>query len=315
MMNCLRKTVLLTGIISLPLQAQQSVELSWQRDSAAEVKHSGEDFAVDQLAISGKLYRYQAGAEQFNAGLNLQRTRFDWAGGNQLDETHWWLGVPLNYRQKRSGNTEFIARLEPGLMASRKELNQKALFANAELSGRVYVNPAMFWQLGVVVDRSFGDANVYPLAAFAWKPDSITEVQIGFPYSKIYARWSDTFSTYAKLQPSGGVWRIDPQVAAGVAPEPEQPPIEAPEPEPPVDNDEDANAGAADTNGNGVTQASKRLKYQSWQLALGTKVHWRKDVWINAETGYHFDRKLEQAGVSLRPENALYWKLALQLEF
>lgn len=303
--------------LAFPVNAQ-NVELSWQRDKAADSKDKTGEFAMDELAVKANLLTYQDSQESMKAGLNFKRTSMDWSASNALDDTYVWLGVPINYTQKRSSNTELVAFLEPGVMASRDELNQKAIFANAALSARVYMGNNAFWQLGALVDRKFGDARVYPLAAIAWKPDAITEVQLGFPYSQVHARWSDSFSTYAKVQPNGGLWRV------GTTAVTENPPTEQnPDEEPaPPEEDEDANEEPTDEPNEpqdqiptSTSSASKKLKYQSWQLAIGTNVHWRDGFWLNAEAGYQFDRHLQQAGVNFRAEDAIYWKLGLKVEF
>lgn len=299
-----------SSILSLQAYAH-SAEVSWQRERAAEVKQDkNASFAMNEIAAKVGLYQHRAAAESFAVGLQYKRTSFDW-NAQGLDENYVWFGVPLNYQQQRSKNVELIARIEPGVMSTGHSIDKKNIYANAELSGRVHVHKSMFWQLGAVVDRSFGDARVYPLAAFAWKPDAITEVQLGFPYSQVHARWNNSFSTYAKVQPNGGMWRLkDITQAAAPNPDPDVPPEEPPvDPEPPVDGEEE--------NGNSTTVASdsKKLRYQSWQFAFGSNLHWRDGLWLNAEAGYHFERKLEQTGLHIRPKDALYWKIGLKVEF
>ena len=252
-------------------------------------------------------------------GANVARTDFSWSGSGlpALDNSFYWLGVTLDYRQKRGNNMEFLVLVEPGLKADSDNLNGKSFTANAQLSGRYYSHKTRFWEVGVVVDRRFGDDNAYPMLAFGWKPDHMTEVKIGFPYSEIHARWNKEFSTYARIKPAGGLWKTDPlSVSAnpgtgtpgengGGTPEPPETGQETPGTDPGTPNNV-----AGDTN-----RSSKKVAYKSWQVGAGAELHWRNAIWLNAEGGMMVDRSIEAAGVESKIKDGLYWQVGMRVQF
>src|SRR5690554_5216998 len=162
--------------------------------------------------------------QQYGQSLIVQvadtRSQFDWQGTDALNDSYYWLSVPLSYRQKRTPDTEFIVKLEPGVMGVRGGIGKSNFNVNAEVSGRFYSSGASFWQIGAMVNREFGDARAYPLLAYAWKPDAVTEVKVGFPYSQIQVMWRPEFSTYARLQPAGGLWLQEVSAGAGAGDDP-----------------------------------------------------------------------------------------------
>lgn len=308
----------------------QTAHIEWQRDQAKAPKSgAGEDFSYDTLSVKVPVHQWQGVGERLNAGVSISRTQFDWQGTSAVTDSYYALSIPLDYRQRRDSNTELVVKLEPGLVGVRSGLSNSHFNVNAEISGRFYTSSSSFWQVGALVDRQFGDAKAYPLLAYAWQPDGITEVELGFPYSQIQVMWRPEFSTYARLQPAGGLWLQDIQATAdagagndaGAGDDPagdagadagadENPDAGADAP----DAGEDAgdNANAEHSNGAG----SDKLKYQSWQFATGAEFLWRNNVWLNAEAGYLFARNihaLDDSGqaVSARPANSLYWQLGL----
>lgn len=296
----------------------ESVSLTWHKERAADLKDdNASHFSLSQVAVSADVFTWQGQQEQLHVGANLVRSEFDWSGTTALDSSYYWLGVPLKYSQKRSANTEVHARLEPGFMSTRDGVNKDSFFVNADLSLRFYYSQSGYGQLGAIVDRSFGDAKVYPLAVWAFKPDNITEVKLGFPYSSIQANWNSSVSTYAQVKPAGGLWiagKLHSRVAgdnnAGEADnEGEGEPEDAnPDQE---ENDPGADSGAGAT----ASASSDKIKYQNWQVAVGSRFHWRDGAWLTAETGYLFNREIQALATTAKPENALFWRIGLTLEF
>lgn len=298
------------GAFSLPVWAS-SVNLSWHKEPSADIKKDNDaaQFYLNQITLAADLFDWQGQQEALQVGANLQRSEIDWGDEAVFDESYYWLGVPLRYRQVRSANTEIHARLEPGFMGTQDGIKKESFFVNGDLSLRFYRNMHSYAQLGLIVDRSFGDAKAYPLAMVAFKPDNITEVKLGFPYSSIQANWSSSFSTYAKVKPAGGMW-----IAAKAKPSTT---TDNPSEEGADGGDEDTDVQPDENDGQTVASSSnsKKIKYQSWQLGVGSNIHWRDGTWLNAEVGYLFQREIRALGVSAKPKNALFWQVGLKFEF
>lgn len=294
-----------------------SVSLSWHKERAAEIKgDNSANFSLTQVAFMADFQAWQSAQENLRAGVNITRSDIDWANSSVVDDSYYWLGIPLNYRQTRSANTEVHVRLEPGLMSTRDNLKKDSFFVNADVSMRFYYSASSYGQLGAIVDRSFGDANVYPLALWAFKPDNITEVKLGFPYSSVHAHWNSSFSTYMQLKPAGGLWlagKATAELDAGGGNE--------------GGNDDNAGEGEGDADGEGeagnnddggvptAKSVSDKIKYQTWQVAVGSRLHWRDGAWLSAEAGYLFERKFQALDEVTKPENTLFWQLGLTVNF
>lgn len=311
----------LNGLLVLILFSSSAVAetayIKWQRDKAKAPKDGlGNSFAYDELSVAVPVAQWQQDDERLSTQLKIKRTQFDWQGSDALNDSYYWLSVPLSYRQQRNRDTEFIVKLEPGLMGVRQHIGKDNFNLNAEISGRFYLSNSSFWQVGALVNRELGDAKAYPLLAYAWKPDAITEVKVGFPYSQVQVMWQPEFSTYARLQPAGGVWlqKVDAVGAGdagdgagdGAGDDAEA----GDEVIPPDDVANDDNANVASSG------SSNKLKYKNWQFATGAEFFWRDNIWLNAEAGYLFAREVDALNssgnaVSTKPANSIYWQLGV----
>lgn len=270
---------LLLLVISWPAAAQGG--FSWMREAARSPDAGdGTSFAVTEVGISLPWHRYSNRKESLNTQLEFRQTRFDWVGTTALANEYYWLGAELDYRQQRGSRAEFLLQAEPGLMTDTNNLSSDAFFVNLSASARVYPRKALFWQFGFVVDRDFGDRDPYPLLAMGWKPNSATEVQLGFPYSSIHTRWSRQFNTYAHIRPAGGIWMEEV----------------------------------------GTTPTNARVGYRSWKVAAGAELLWRNNIWLQGELGQLRNRNInasDDTGAAVRASlaNNVYWQLGLQLRY
>lgn len=277
----------------------------WQRDVGADLKDGQVgSLSITQLGFSVSDNLWDGGAERLSIGGTAERTRLDLSGSSG---SYYWFSVPLHYQQWRSPNTELLLKLEPGVMASLADLDSDTFTANAELSGRYYFNRTLAGQLGVVVDRRFGDAHVYPLLAAHWQADSVTQVVLGFPFSEIKVNWSDDINTYARVEPAGGVWQLKNGSSGG------------------TDEDTGGDTGGDDTGADtdtdtgGSTSANSgeftKVKLRNWRAGTGVELRWRGDIWLNTELGYLFGRKLVTGASEVLPENTFYWQLGLSWRY
>lgn len=319
----MKYTKKLSGLVVLMLLAgsalAETAEIKWQRDKAKAPKSgAGSSFSYDEISVAVPVSQWQQYGERLSVQVAATRTQFDWQGTDALNDSYYWLSVPLSYRQKRTPDTEFIVKLEPGVMGVRGGIGKSNFNVNAEVSGRFYSSGASFWQIGAMVNREFGDARAYPLLAYAWKPDAITEVKVGFPYSQIQVMWRPEFSTYARLQPAGGLWLQEVSAGAGAGDDPGAGDVGG-DAGAGGDAGVDPDAGAGDAAADQMASSgsgSNKLKYQNWQFASGAEFLWRNNIWLNAEAGYLFAREisaLDNSGntVKARPANTVYWQLSI----
>ncbi len=264
------------------LQAEASTFQWGQEISGAPDTGVGTRFATSTVAISLPLERADRGTESLTSDVSLELTEFRWEGANAAEGEYIWLSVPIKYRQKRTGSTEFHLMAEPGVMTDLDAVGTENLNLNVEISGRTYTGRTTFWQYGILVDRKFGDRKPRPLLALATKLTSDTEMWLGFPKSNIQTRWSQEFSTYARFYPDGGYWKEE------------------------VD---------------GLTPAKvTTVSYTNWRMGVGAEFRWRNGVWLNAEVGQLRNRTIRATDntgveVSADPAENGYWQLGASLRF
>ncbi len=207
-MKCLNKNSAVFVWALLLSTLCQADGISWNRERAEKLKSgTGTTFAMDQLDARMTWLKDESRDEQLAGQVRISRTEFAWGGSNALSETYYWLSVPLAYQQRRGRNWALVAEIEPGVLSDGHLDESKVFYADAQAAVRYFHHKDAFWQLGAVVSRDFGDSEIYPQAAFSVKPDRITQVQLGFPYSHIQANWTPQVASYARLAPAGGLWR------------------------------------------------------------------------------------------------------------
>lgn len=267
--------------LTLACSAAHAQTLRWFSESTATPDSgAGSGFAMSQLDARFPWESSGNKTERFKSEVHLQYTQYEWDGVDALGDNYLWLAVPLQYRQRRGTQTEFILKAEPGLMMGGITLSKDALFMNWEASGRYYLRGDSFVQLGMTVSRELGDGKVYPLVAVAWKPTAYTEVLAGYPRSHVHTWWSDALHTYAHIQPAGGMWYEEV----------------------------------------GDEGIGTRVKYRNWQVGAGAKVHWRGPAWVAVEVGQMMERRISAldgsgARVTAKPADSLYWQLGLELRY
>lgn len=297
-MSCLKTNNILLVLLTALSCSAQAADLRWQRDVSDQLlSGDGTGFSMTHLSLllPFAVADWHNRRESLSSQLRLERTAFNWAGTSALRQEYYWIGVPLSYRQQRGRSSEFLLRAEPGLMTDSNSIGVDAISVDFEASGRFYVGQNQYWQLGLTVDRDFGNRDVYPVLAVGWRPDAVTEVVLGFPRSHVRANWSRDFSTYAEVRPAGGVWTEELVPAS-------------------------ADAGDGTTDSTAAAASTERVTYQSWQFGSGAAFHWRDNWWLSGEIGYLWERRIQakdSSGSALQgtPADTAYWQLGLQKRY
>lgn len=240
----------------------------------------GTKFSSSQISITLPLEVKNKRRESFSSYLHLDQTRFDLSGANIARNEYYWLSVPIHYRQRRDRYNEFLIQLEPGVMTDLKSLGSDSLAANLEVYGRRYRPGGGFWQLGVVIDRAFGDFSLRPAAATSFQSSKKTQVLLGFPRTKVTTQWSRSLTSFLHIRPAGGTWREEITGQQGVF----------------------------------------KVSYRNWRVGVGGEFHWRKQLWLSAEIGQTRLRTIkasDNAGTqqSSGPGDDVYTQFGLMVKF
>ncbi len=277
----LRTVKWVTGAaLLLPLLAQAD-GLYWATEGPGTPDNGdGTRFSRTQISLTLPLEARGNRQESVQTSAHIDATEFSWEGTTAAQNDYYWLSLPLEYRQRRGRSSEFLIRAEPGLMTDLAAIDSDSLAVNLDLTGRLYQQGGSFWELGLTVNREFGDFNPRPVLSFAWKATRDTEALLGFPRTLIQTRWSDNLSTFVHIRPAGGVWQEEIQGLTG----------------------------------------TYRVSYTNWKAGFGGEFHWRGPVWLSAELGQLRHRRIKatddtDAGVSATPGEDTYWQAGLQLRY
>lgn len=256
--------------------------LHWLNESDGKPSSgSGTGFGSSTISLTLPIEFGEQGQEQVTTAFHLDRTEFRWDGVSAADKEYYWISVPIRYQQKRSGGTSFVVRFEPGVMTDLDGIDSDHLGANLDLLGRIE-HRLGFWQLGLTVDRAFGNVNPRPVVGVALRAGRSTEMLLGFPQTRIHTRWGKDFSTYFHARPGGGVWR----------------------------EQHDA-----------LPDESFDVQYTNWRLGVGAEFHWRDRLWLNAELGTLRNRRIEATDssggtaveVTATPGDDTYWMVGVNI--
>ncbi|MAD46414.1 MAG: hypothetical protein CMI02_19265 [Oceanospirillaceae bacterium] len=272
------KTALLAMVFSHSILADG---ISWSTEGpSAPDTGDGTEFGRTFLSFTMPLGERERGQESIRSAFHVDITEFRWSGTTAAQNDYYWISMPLEYRQQRGRSSEFIVHAEPGFMTDMNVLSSDSLAVNLDLIGRVYRRSGSFWQLGLTVDRTFGDLNPRPIIGVAFKPTRDTEVLLGFPKTRIQTAWNEALSSYLRIAPEGGVWEEEIDGQTG----------------------------------------TYRTAYSNWKLGFGVDFHWQRGFWLNAEIGQLRHRRIwsYDADATKRvatPAEDRYWQVGIDLRY
>lgn len=287
MMNIINRVnrylLLLVAVLSMNAWAVQEAGLSMRGEGLGSLESGpGDKFGSSQIALTLPLEQKTRADESFKSYFYLDFTKFDWRGTSAAQNDYIWLSMPINYSQQRGRRNQFLLNVEPGLMTDGKNIDVDSIGLNGSLIGRRLWRNGGYWQYGVMVDRTFGDYDVRPVLGVAFRASAKTWMEIGFPKVNIKYDFSRGLQTFFLIEPAGGVWREQVEVAG--------------------------------------SKQDEKLQYNNWKLGIGADFHWRQKLWLNAEIGQLRNRRIrgtDETGAQLKgtPGEDRYWQVGAKLKF
>lgn len=277
-MRSIGTAILAAMVMSAPVKADG---VFWAQEGAGSLDSGdGTSFRRSQLSLTLPLEHKKRQTESFKSSAHLDITEFDWAGTTALQSEYYWLSMPMEYRQMRGRSSEFIIRAEPGFMTDLNVLDGDSLAVNVDLLGRIYRRSGAYWELGMTVNREFGNFSPRPVVSLAWKATRSTEMLLGFPRTLIQTRWSQQLNTFLHIRPEGGVWTEEIKDQTGTF----------------------------------------RSSYTNWKLGVGGEFHWRGALWLRGEVGQMRNRRVKATGtdavkVATSPGADRFWQLGLEFRY
>lgn len=202
-----RRITGVAGLLLWPAMVMATDGLFWSRDVAVAAQQGdGTALAVSKLELALPWQQLDAREDGFSSGIRVNETRFDWSGTTAADSALYWVGVPLRYYQWRSSTGQLRLQLEPGLMTDGNVTSAEALGTDVLLAWRGLPERGFFWQVGLMVDRRFGDFKPRPQVALAAVAGD-TEWLLGFPETRVEHLLQPGWRGWLHIRPDGGVWR------------------------------------------------------------------------------------------------------------
>lgn len=244
-------------------------------------KGAGDRVGKKSLKLTSILEKKKRRTESYYSSTNLEITRFDWRGQQVVSE-FYWLSMPISYQQTRANNYHLMFYVEPGLMTDLGTLSENYIGINFSAKVRKYLGRSTtnYWQAGLVSDRKFGNQDLRPLLAYAWRATPNTWIELGFPKTSIEHRFSKKVNSFIRARPEGGVWRYTVK----------------------------------------GQKKDSTFNYRSVRVGAGMDFHWRAKAWLGFEIGQVRGASVSgvnnaNADIKAYLENDKYWKVYADLRF
>ena len=268
---------------AMPYSTEQEAGFYISSESLSSLASGpGDQFSSNKKSLTLPVEKKDRRSESFRSQFHLDITEFDWRGSTAAEKEYIWLSMPIQYQQQRGNNNLFLLDFEPGLMTDGGNVGMDHIGLNGSVIGRRLLGNGGFWQVGLTVDRAFGDYDLRPVVSMGFQASKRTWVELGFPNINVKHHLSHALQSYFMIKPAGGVWKEE------------------------IKTD--------------TTTKEVNLQYRSWQVGLGADFHWRGSVWLNAEIGQLRNRRVRAydetaAVVKATPEQSRYWRIGASLKY
>jgi hypothetical protein len=147
-------------------------------------------------------------------GASHRYTIFDFSGIEPQTNAHvHTFFIPLHWRLPGDRHSVRVSAA-PALSASSNVLSHPQEYEGATLQllfalavqTRFSDHLSMNW--GICGDHRFGEYEVYPIAAIAWRPHPAWELQLGFPVTRVRYDITEGISSALQLAPDGNEWHV-----------------------------------------------------------------------------------------------------------
>jgi len=186
------------------------VSAHYLRTGAADFG-AGAQVRERQSGLRAWSHSLRDGPVDFRIGADYAYTRYAFDGVTTRARDLHHLFVPLQWRAR---DDRWLAALTPVVATSSnvfKDLVNRGgrddFDLHMRLQVRDWIEPSIGWRAGIVRDRAFGSARLYPDLALLWKRDRV-QAELGVPSSRIDWQVRDRLALGAAVFPDGGSWHV-----------------------------------------------------------------------------------------------------------
>lgn len=185
--------------------------ISHHEYAAARFENSDVELSMSHTQIKLPFGKLSVGDHILIPSLTFEQTQFDIQNDGALagDPTVYTLKSQFTFIKKQDDRWMRIIQLTPSLHSDGDVIDEEAFSLMGLAIWQYNATSSSSWNLGFGMNRLFGEYKPVPLLAYQYRPSSNTQIDIGFPITKMEQRFSPSFTAFAQIKPVGGNWRFE----------------------------------------------------------------------------------------------------------
>ena len=223
-MNIRKKiAAIVVMVMANPIFADQEMDWSIPKELAMGIKHfnyadsaisgSEVDLAMDYTQIKLPLGKFEFSDHIFVPTISLEETNFKIKNDsdNSGDPKLYTVKSQLMLIKKLDDKWMRIVQVTPSLHTDGKTQDEDAFSLMGLAIWKYDSTDVSSWTMGVGANRLFGEYKPIPLISYQYRPSTQTQIDVGFPITKIEQRFHTDWTGFASMKPVGGNWRFEAQ--------------------------------------------------------------------------------------------------------
>lgn len=164
--------------------------------------------AIHQTALISPIGKFDMNGQWFVPGIAVERTLFKLSNSNLDDKAMYHVGLPVGLFHHTNKMIRLLS-IAPSMHTDGNIYDQGTFSLHALGIWQWRLDQPTGYRLGFAANRTFGRYQAFPILGYQWRATSQSELDIGFPFSKMEYNFSPRWNTFIKLTPSGGNWRYE----------------------------------------------------------------------------------------------------------
>lgn len=216
-----RITLIVAMLSTNFLFADQSMDWSIPKSLAMGIKHysysdaaienSTVDLAMDYTQIKLPLGKFDIGDHIFVPTLSLEESNFNIKNDSDVTDNPKLYTVKAQFMfiKKLDDKWMRIIQVAPSTHTDGKTQDEEAFSLMGLAIWKYDATDVSSWTMGVGANRLFGEYKPIPLISYQYRPSMQTQIDVGFPITKLEHRFHNDWTGFTAVKPVGGNWRFE----------------------------------------------------------------------------------------------------------
>lgn len=177
---------------------------------SVDMTENGENarVAIHQTAIMSLIGKIDVDGQWLVPGIAIERTLFKLSNSNLDDKAMYQLGLPVGLFHHTKKMIRLLS-IAPSMHTDGNIYDRSTFSLHGLGMWQWGLDQPTGYRLGFGANRTFGRYQAFPIMGYQWRPTPKSELDMGFPFSKMEYNFSPRWNTFIKLTPSGGNWRYE----------------------------------------------------------------------------------------------------------